>query len=73
MEIKVFAPDGTEKFYTITFVKDNRINFYTILFGVILIILLIIFIKLLINRRNGKDKTEYDEKVKVYTKEDEKE
>ena len=73
VEIKVFAPDGTEKFYTITFVKDNRINFYTILFGVILIILLIIFIKLLINRRNGKDKTEYDEKVKVYTKEDEKE
>lgn len=73
VEIRVFAPDGTEKFYTITFVKDNRINFFTILFGVILIILLIVFIKLLINRRKGKDNNEYDEKVKVYTKEDEKE
>ena len=73
VEIKVYAPDGTENIYTITFVKDNRINFFTILFGVILIILLIIFIKLLINRRNGKDKSEYDEKVKIYTKEDEQE
>ena len=71
--IKVYAPDGTENLYTITFVKDNRINFFTILFGVILLVLLIIFIKLLIDKRKGKDKSEYDEKVKIYTKEDEKE
>ena len=74
VEIRVYAPDGTENLYTITFVKDNRINFYTILFGVILLILLVIFIKLSIDRmkiNSSNGDSSYGGKVKVYKKEDE--
>ena len=70
IEIRVYAPDGTESFYTIKITEDNRINFFTILFGVILLILLVIFIKLFINRNKVKDPIE---DVKVYKKESEKE
>jgi len=72
VEIKVYAPDGTANIYTITFVKDSRINFFTILFGVILLILLVIFIKLFINR-NKVDDSSNDDKIKVYKKENENE
>lgn len=76
VEIKVFAPDGTVNLYTITFVKDERINFYTILFGVILLILLVIFIKLIIDRKKINQAlpiAESEDTVKVYKKESEKE
>ena len=76
VEIKVYAPDGTENLYTITFVKDNRINFYTILFGVILLILLVIFIKLIIDRKKINSSVTInpvDDKVKIYKKESEQE
>ncbi len=74
VEIRVYAPDGTENIYTITFIKDTRLNFFTILFGVILLVLLIIFIKLLVDKKmkNTPDKPTKD-KVKVYKKESEKE
>jgi hypothetical protein len=70
IEIKVYAPDWTESYYTIKITEDNRNNFFTILFGVILLILLVIFIKLFINRNKVKDPIE---EVKVYKKESEKE
>jgi hypothetical protein len=76
VKIRVYAPDGTENLYTITFIKDDRINFYTILFGVILVILLVIFIKLIIDRTKLNKNipvTEDNENVKVYKKESEKE
>ena len=72
MEIKVYAPDGTANIYTITFIKDSRINFFTILFGVILLVLLVIFIKLFVNRNKGNDSSN-DDKIKVYKKENENE
>ena len=76
VEIRVYAPDGTENLYTITFIKDNRINFYTVLFGVILVILLVIFIKLMIDRNKAaivEPSSTDDDTVKVYKKEDERE
>ena len=56
--ITVSAKDGTknvESYYTITFKKDTRINFFLILGLVIFIVLLIIFIRLLIKNRKEKD------------------
>ena len=76
VEIKVFAPDGTVNLYTITFIKDERINFYTVLFGVILLILLVIFIKLIIDRKKLNKAIPVavsDDTIKLYKKESEKE
>lgn len=57
IQIRVYATDGTESMYTITFVKDTRINFFFLLALAIFIILLIIFIKLLINnKKENKEK-----------------
>ncbi len=72
VEIKVYAPDGTENLYTITFVKDNRINFFAILFGVILLILLVIFIKLIIDRKKINS-TIVEQKPEEHKKESESE
>ena len=59
IQIRVYATDGTESMYTITFVKDTRINFFFLLALAIFIILLIIFIKLLINnKKENKEKKE---------------
>ena len=60
VQIRVYATDGTESMYTITFVKDTRINFFFLLGLIIFIILLIIFIKLLIKKNKDKN---VDEKV----------
>lgn len=55
--ITVKAKDGTknvERYYTIKFKKDTRINFFLILGIIIFIVLLVIFIKLLIQNRKAK-------------------
>lgn len=54
VQIRVYASDGTESMYTITFVKDTRINFFFLLGLLIFIILLVVFIKLFINNRKDK-------------------
>ena len=69
--ITVKAKDGTEgveSTYTITFKEDNRINFFLILGLIIFIVLLVIFIKLLINNRNEKKIVEEKEKDLEKTK-----
>lgn len=60
IQIRVYAIDGTESMYTITLVKDTRINFFFLLGLVIFIILLIIFIKLLIDKKKNKGNKKYN-------------
>ncbi|MBR1385206.1 MAG: cadherin-like beta sandwich domain-containing protein [Bacilli bacterium] len=67
--ITVSAKDGTknvENYYTILFKKDNRINFFLILGLIIFIVLLIIFIKMLLNYKKTKKElvVEIDKKEK---------
>lgn len=69
VQMRVYALDGSvESLYTITFIKDNRINFFFILGAVILVVLLIIFIYMFVNlmkEKNLKKKKEKDlEKTK---------
>lgn len=55
--IKVSAKDGTEgveSYYTITFKKDTRLNFFLLLSIIIFIVLLIIFIYLFIKNKKQK-------------------
>jgi len=55
--ITVSAKDGTknaESYYTLTFKKDNRINFFLILSLIIFIVLLVIFIRLVIKSKKTK-------------------
>ena len=62
--ITVSAKDGTknvERYYTITFKKDNRINFFLILSLTIFIVLLVVFIKLVIENKKEKKKIEEKE------------
>ena len=62
--ITVSARDGTknvERYYTITFTKDNRINFFLILSLTIFIVLLVVFIKLVIENKKEKKKIEEKE------------
>ena len=58
VQIRVYATDGTESMYTITFVKDTRINFFFLLGLIIFIVLLVIFIKLIIKRNKDKNNKE---------------
>ena len=58
IQIRVYATDGTESMYTITFVKDTRINFFFLLGLIIFIVLLVIFIKLIIKRNKDKNNKE---------------
>ena len=69
--ITVSAKDGTknvESYYTITFKKDNRINFFLILGLTIFIVLLVIFIKLVLDNKKEKQKIEEKEKEIEKTK-----
>lgn len=69
--ITVSAKDGTknvESYYTITFKKDNRVNFFLILGITIFIVLLVIFIKLVIENKKEKKKIEEKEKEIEKTK-----
>ena len=71
LTITVSARDGTknvESYYTITFKKDNRINFFLILSLTIFIVLLVIFIKLFIEKKKKKKKIEEKEKEKEIEK-----
>ena len=71
LTITVSARDGTknvESYYTITFKKDNRINFFLILSLTIFIVLLVIFIKLFIENKKEKKKIEEKEKEKEIEK-----
>lgn len=71
LTITVSAKDGTknvESYYTITFKKDNRINFFLILSLTIFIVLLVIFIKLVIENKKEKKKIEEKEKEKEIEK-----
>ena len=51
VKIRVYATNGAESLYTVTFVADKRINFFFLLSVVVFIILLVIFIRLIINRK----------------------
>lgn len=69
VQMRVYALDrSAESIYTITFIKDNRINFFFILGAVILVVLIIIFIYMFVNlmkEKNNKKKKEADlEKTK---------
>lgn len=56
VQIRVYANNGTESMYTITFIEDARINFFFLLFFGIFVILLVIFIKMLISHKKDKKK-----------------
>ena len=65
--ITVSAKDGTknvESYYTITFKRDSRINFFLILSLTIFIVLLVVFIKLFIQNKKNKEKESEIEKTK---------
>ncbi len=69
--ITVSAKDGTknvERYYTILFKKDNRINFFLILSLIIFIVLLVTFIKLFISTRKAKKQIAETEKEIEKTK-----
>ena len=71
LTIKVYARDGTknaESYYTITFKKDTRLNFFLLLGIIILIVLLIIFIYLFFKNRNQKKEIEIKEEELQKTK-----
>ena len=67
-EIKVrsFAEDGSETIYTITLVKDTRINFFMLLELLIIIILIILIIIQVIkrNKKNNKKQNKKEEPTK---------
>lgn len=71
VKIRVYA-DEVESLYTITFVKDTRLNFFLIVGVIIFIILLIVFIRLFLNFRNinkmNKNITSEIEKTKELKK-----
>lgn len=62
VQIRVYASDGTESMYTITFIEDTRVNFFFILCLILFIVLLVIFIKLLLNRKNYVNTTKKKKK-----------
>ena len=69
--IKVYAKDGTEgaeTFYTITFKKDTRMNFFLLLGIIIFIVLLIIFIYLFIKNKKQKKQIQIKEEELEKTK-----
>lgn len=69
--IEVRSKDGDEKatsFYTITFKKDTRINFFLILGLIIFTVLLIIFIKLFIRNKKQKQEESKNEEELAKTK-----
>ena len=69
--IKVFAKDGTknvESYYTITFKKDTRLNFFLLLGIIIFIVLLIIFIYLYFKNKSQKKQIEIKEEELQKTK-----
>ena len=72
VKIRVYSLDGTESMYTITFVKDNRINFFLLLGLAIFVVLLIIFIRLFINKNKEKKQTETKTKKPTTTKDENK-
>ena len=62
VQIRIYANDGTESMYTITFVEDTRINFFFLLGILIFVILLFVFIHMLIVLK--KEKTKKKQKAK---------
>ena len=70
IKVRVYAEDGSETVYTVTLVKDKRINFFMVL-EIIIIVVLIILISLQIRKRNKKktDKLKDDNNDQKGTKE----
>lgn len=69
--ITVSAKDGTknvERYYTITFKKDTRLNFFLLLGIIIFIVLLVIFIYLYIKNKKQKKEIEIKEEELEKTK-----
>ena len=69
--ITVSAKDGTknvESYYTITFVKDTRLNFFLLLGIIIFIVLLVVFIYLFIKNKKQKKEIELKEEELQKTK-----
>lgn len=66
VQVKVFAEDGSETIYTITLVKDTRINFFMLLEILIIIILIILIVIQIIKRKkkNNKQKPKKEEPTK---------
>ena len=71
VKIRVYAPDGTETTYTVTFGADKRVNFFLLLSILLFIVLLFIFVKLIIDRKKRKNKpTGDDDTVEKETEEE---
>ena len=71
VKIRVYAPDGTETMYNITFSADKRVNFFLLLSILIFLVLLIIFIKLIIDRKKNKNaSSDDDENIEEETEEE---
>lgn len=68
VQIKVTAEDGSETIYTITLVKDTRVNFFMIL-EILIIIVLIILIIIQVIKRKKKNNKEETKKQAVQKKE----
>lgn len=69
--ITVSAKDGTknvESYYTITFVKDTRLNFFLLLGIIIFIVLLVVFVYLFIKNKKQKKEIELKEEELQKTK-----
>ncbi len=70
VKIRVYATNGTESLYTITFVPDKRVNFFFLLFIVIFVVLLIVFIKLMIDNKKRKNLVETDDDTIIESEEE---
>ena len=63
IKIRVSAEDGSETIYTITMIKDKRINFFMILELLIIVVLIVLIIIQIVKRKKTKKgKNANDEK-----------
>lgn len=67
IKIRVFAEDGSETIYTITIVKDSRINFFMLLEILIIIVLIILIIIQIVKRNKNKKVNNPKQKEKSKT------
>lgn len=68
IKIRVFAEDGSETIYTITIIKDGRINFFMLLEIVIIIVLIILIVIQIIKRNKTKKQNTNNNQQKSTTK-----
>ena len=71
IKVRVYAEDGSETIYTITLIKDKRINFFMVL-EIIIIIILIVLLTIEIKKRNNRKKLKEDKEKDIKKKEESK-